>query len=415
MKKTRLTAFVAGVVAACLGSAVAGCETPGDIARFHYGRFKALCGEGRFVEAAFEYEHGLNRYMYAYQHMPDTAREMAAPMPTEPLLLPLSRPENIAKLVELERYGFRLPELGPKVHRLLARMLGQGVDAKPADLIDFHNRNAARLRWNAEAGHFELAVRPTGGRLLPDGFDAVPDAGLSEDGYPLRIRCKKDGAEMAYVPPLRTYRRYTDTEGKWVQTGRFYMDVHEVSNEQYGKFCRETKRRLPRYVRYWKGGKKELTGLDDPGLPVTCVRWEDAKAYAEWAGKSLPTEDEWLHAALGDDGRTFPWGEKPDKGPAELQTLAVLGRDDPARGGLPARIGGRQAGASPFGLQDMLGNVSEWLSDRTSAGEYESAGLSYRNDWPDDMRWPVHLAEDMPGIPAQTAWIGFRCVLLLGE
>ncbi|MHC4981960.1 MAG: formylglycine-generating enzyme family protein [Planctomycetota bacterium] len=357
----------------------------------------------------------MNRYMYAYQHVRGTAKEMPAPIPTEPLLLPLSEPENIDKLVELERYGFRLPELGPQVHQLLARMLAQDVNTQPSDLIGYYTRNAARLRWNAQAGHFDIAVRPARGQLLPDGFEPIAAAGVASDGYPLRIRCKKDDAEMAYIPPLRTYRRYTDTEGKWVQTSRFYMDVCEVSNEQYRKFCRETNRRPPRYIRYWKGGKKELTGFDEPRLPVTCVRWADARAYADWAGKSLATVDEWLHAALGDDGRTFPWGEKPVAPPAELEKFAILGRDDPTDGGRPAPIGGREAGASPFGVRDMLGNVGEWVSDRPSAAEYKFAGLSYWHDWPDDMRWPVDLAKDMPGIAAQTAWIGFRCVLLLGK
>jgi len=115
-----------------------------------------------------------------------------------------------------------------------------------------------------------------------------------------------------------------------------------------------------------QGPRTSLTGLDDH--PVVNVSWNDARAYCEWAGARLTSEAEWEKAALGTDGRTYPWGEQNPAG--DLLNFADVNlnldwadrsTDDGYR--FTAPVGSYPAGVSPYGVLDMAGNVWEWVND----------------------------------------------------
>ncbi|HEX4949208.1 MAG TPA: SUMF1/EgtB/PvdO family nonheme iron enzyme, partial [Blastocatellia bacterium] len=146
-----------------------------------------------------------------------------------------------------------------------------------------------------------------------------------------------------------------DTPSHPVTVKSFFIDTMEVTNAAYKKFLDETNYPPPPS---WKDGTF-AEGLDNH--PVSDVTWEDARAYAKWAGKRLPTEEEWEFAARGTDGRLYPWGETYKPGAAnlnnDLETTAGAAESAPTQ-----PVGGYAEGKSPFGLYDLSGNVFEWTA-----------------------------------------------------
>lgn len=126
-----------------------------------------------------------------------------------------------------------------------------------------------------------------------------------------------------------------------VTVSPFLMDVYEVTREEYQRCVEAGKCAKPSV---WRGDSYPAgTGR----LPVTGVRWEDANNYAHWAGKSLPTEEQWEFAARGRDGRLYPWGREWRQGQANLGSTHLT------------EVGSYEE-ASPFGTFDLIGNAQEW-------------------------------------------------------
>ncbi|MBM3477070.1 MAG: hypothetical protein FJX75_27700, partial [Armatimonadetes bacterium] len=135
----------------------------------------------------------------------------------------------------------------------------------------------------------------------------------------------------------------------------FFIDQCEVTNAEFARFLQATGYRpkcRTNFLKHWPRGKMP------PELahhPVVYVGLGDARAYARWAGKRLPTEFEWHRAAQGDDGRTWPWGNESD--PAKCN----------GSGGTKP-VGSYPAGRGPFGCDDLAGNVWEWTESERSDG-----------------------------------------------
>ncbi|MCD6115902.1 SUMF1/EgtB/PvdO family nonheme iron enzyme [bacterium] len=148
--------------------------------------------------------------------------------------------------------------------------------------------------------------------------------------------------------------RYSYTEKVYVP--KFYIDKTEVTNEQFKQFLDATgyKPKWPKnFLKNWRNG---VYAKGKAKHPVVWVSLEDAKAYAKWAGKRLPTEIEWQKAAQGTDGRTWPWGNVFNPNKANMDS-----RDTKPVGSYPE-------GASPYGCLDMVGNVWEWTDSFRSDG-----------------------------------------------
>jgi iron(II)-dependent oxidoreductase len=139
-----------------------------------------------------------------------------------------------------------------------------------------------------------------------------------------------------------------------VELPAYAIDRYEVTVAQYLKFLKATDREPPGDPRFpeiypWRQEGRPPEELMNH--PVIYVSWYDAEAYCRWAGKRLPTEEEWEKAARGTDGRYWPWGNALDAKRANV-------RESEVGGTLP--VGSFPRGVSPYGVYDMAGNVAEW-------------------------------------------------------
>jgi gamma-glutamyl hercynylcysteine S-oxide synthase len=197
-----------------------------------------------------------------------------------------------------------------------------------------------------------------------------------------------------------------------MQLKSFWIDRFPVTNAQFKHFL-DASHYHPadelNFLRDWSNGSYPQ-GWDNK--PVTWVSREDAGAFAAWAGKRLPHEWEWQYAAQGSDGRLYPWGNDWDS--AAVPT-PDKGRD--MRG--PDDVSAHPKGASPFGVEDLTGNVWQWtdeFADEHTRSAVLRGGSYYQ---PQNSMWYFPQAYKLsqhgklllmaPGMD-RSASVGFRCV-----
>ncbi|MCA9542657.1 MAG: SUMF1/EgtB/PvdO family nonheme iron enzyme, partial [Myxococcales bacterium] len=156
-------------------------------------------------------------------------------------------------------------------------------------------------------------------------------------------------------------------------TRGFFIGKYELQCDEYIPFCFDTQHPLPDlrlFVRIRPVPNALQVTYEEfpvpqfeagPDTAMFGVNWNDAVAWCEWAGMRLPTEAEWEYAARGTDGRAYPWGNQPP-GPALLNRC---GEEDGFY--YPSPVTAFAPGASPFGCQNMAGNVSEFVQDGYAA------------------------------------------------
>ncbi len=184
---------------------------------------------------------------------------------------------------------------------------------------------------------------------LPKAHDlarAIQFEGLS---HRLAVN-RKDGSVMVYVPAGDFEMgdgQGTDCPKHQVFVSAYWIGVYAVTNAQYLRFMQATRHRAPDNQVHGEAG--------NAAHPVTDISWDDATAYARWAGCALPTEAQWEKAARGPKGLIYPWGNEWD---------ASRCRNNTNKGSeTTCLVSGYPGGVSGYGTYNQSGNVWEWCAD----------------------------------------------------
>lgn len=241
--------------------------------------------------------------------------------------------------------------------------------------------------------------QPTGGTIQPEGLpktfiskvDSVEMVLIPYGSFIYGIKKKSRDSILKILSTanLDIFAQEFEQQKRYLRS--YYIDKTEVTNAQYDKFVKATGHRPSRF--------KNSRIYGAPDQPVVGIGWEDAKAYAKWAGKRLPDEYEWEKAARGLDGRFWPWGNasSPENYNGKAQGYFA-----------PVKVGSFKDGASPYGVLDMAGNVYEMTTGKWMETSYAMRGGCYLNSGAyvrTMFRWAC--SDEING----AEWLGFRCVM----
>ena len=250
--------------------------------------------------------------------------------------------------MEAHGYGALLAsvdEPSAELKRLMTRM--KGLSAKP--LTDF----SAEWTLLPQKLVSIAASKPT--TTAPDGMVRIAGGDYVFQVEGIEIEGSNDGGVDIQYPWENSARRFHEHR---MQLAPFYMDRYPVTNARFKLFLDATHYHPQddlNFLKDWRNGSFPQGWAEKP---VTWVSQEDARAYAAWAGKRLPHEWEWQFAAQGTSGRLYPWGD-------DWRASAVPVPDTGRALRPPDDVDAHPAGASSFGVEDMVGNVWQWTDEYT--------------------------------------------------
>ena len=244
----------------------------------------------------------------------------------------------------------------------------------------------------------------------PSGMVRIPEADYDFQVRGIEIEGGNDpGVDVQYPwedIPRRTHRHR-------VHVRSFYIDRTPVTNADFKRFLDATRYHPTddhNFLRDWTNGTYPAGWANKP---VTWVSIEDTRAYAAWAGKRLPHEWEWQYAAQSVDGRLYPSGN-------DWNPRAMPSTDRGHTRRPPADVDAFPQGASPFGVLDLEGNISQWTDEYRDehtrsaivrgAASYQPLGSIWY--FPQTYRLDEHQKYLLmsPGRD-RAGTIGFRCVV----
>jgi formylglycine-generating enzyme required for sulfatase activity len=193
-------------------------------------------------------------------------------------------------------------------------------------------------------------------RLIKLIQENEPQTDVQESIGESHVRHPVDGRLMAKIDGS-VFLSGPGNEPVWLPT--FYIDVYPVTNAEYARFVAATGHTPPQH---WTDGRPPEHLSDHPAVFVT---WNDATTYAEWAGKSLPSGQQWEKAARGTRGTVYPWGDQPTPAKCNVRENGV---------GSTTTVDCYKSGVSPYGVFDLCGNIWEWCSTETRPSRHELKG-----------------------------------------
>jgi len=304
--------------------------------------------------------------------------------------------------VEAHGYGAILTTPGEpdaKLTKLMSTM--KQITARP--LREFSDA------WKPLAQHLVPIAETERVASAPEGMVRIPGGEYAFRVHGIEIEGGDDAGVDVQYPWEESPRRYHEHT---LHVAPFFIDKVDVTNADFKKFLDATHYHPQddrNFLKDWKGGSYPERWENKP---VTWVSLEDARAYAQWAGKRLPHEWEWQLAAQGMDGRAYPWGNVWDAGrvPVPDKSRTMRAPDDGDA---------HPSGASPFGVLDLVGNVWQWTDeyvDEHTRGAILRGGSFYQ---PQGSIWyfPQAYRNDEHGkLPLmapsydRSGAVGFRCV-----
>ena len=347
--------------------------------------------------------------------------------------LPFNGPTNEAILIAKEKNTpprFDHKRLKAPLSRAAEKAVMKALSRQPEDRFDSCTDFAEAFAQTSTAAGPELpwrklaAVAAGLGIVLFASMQidwwAILDANRNDPSLPITIQLGStpEGIDRAISLCERGGGRdrecarevFADERLRTVTLAPFEVDQHEVTNAAFERFSDETQYTTTAEERgyswditrcrrcSWRTPRPNRNASDHPDDPVVHVSWTDARAYCDWTGSRLPSEDEWEYVARGVERRTFPWDDEWDGGRIRDLNANALGLEP---------VGSHPKGATPENILDLAGSVWEWTSTTSGAGEHR---IFKGGSWAD--RIPAYFrsaafSDDVPDYSSIS--LGFRC------